>query len=384
MPPAEALTRGAAFMLVTTLALAVALHPLSGSLIYGPTSRFWILSPVACLLDTLAIWLRLGEHVVRLLNWPWFYDTTSGVSAAFGLRDAALAMVAARALNAPSGGPLDLSRRSAIVRGWARLGRAPRVDDGARGAGNVSSLATVAAPAARDALKRSRRRTAKRRQHAAQCGKVLDEAVREIDKGFPARLGIGLPIVAQYVKTMVILGAVLPKVINSVLFVHWVTMEMVFLLANPERGNSRSPSKEEDLVVRVGELLFLEMKSHSGWAIDDTMLGGPLQRLHVIVFGGLALLLMDCECWAIGVLWAFCSCVLTFRGLLDGCSIQELAMKALTLEMRAQYLEAIREMQNVGVQSGLVFFLSWIMFCASSFDSTGTERPDWPWLDWLG
>ena len=33
---------------------------------------------------------------------------------------------------------------------------------------------------------------------------------------------------------------------------------------------------------------------------------------------------------------------------------------------------------------GTVLFIAWIFWCVFCFNGAGTQRPDWPWLDWLG
>jgi hypothetical protein len=40
--------------------------------------------------------------------------------------------------------------------------------------------------------------------------------------------------------------------------------------------------------------------------------------------------------------------------------------------------------ENIGGDTGFIFLLVWIFWCILNFDGTGSERPSWPWLDWLG
>jgi hypothetical protein len=39
---------------------------------------------------------------------------------------------------------------------------------------------------------------------------------------------------------------------------------------------------------------------------------------------------------------------------------------------------------NVGGDMGVIFLVTWVLWCILYFDGAGTERPNWPWLDWLG
>jgi hypothetical protein len=99
----QELTRGSIFMLVTTLGLGSVYQPFSGSLIFGPCSRFWRLSPISAVLEIVALMLQLGAFVADKYGLPYLWDASSGVSSDFGIRDAASAIVIARALNAPPG-----------------------------------------------------------------------------------------------------------------------------------------------------------------------------------------------------------------------------------------------------------------------------------------
>jgi hypothetical protein len=110
--PTVEVSRGAAFNLVTIMALGLAYHPAYGSLIFGPTSRFWVLSPLSSILDAIAVVLRLGEcWAVHRLG-RYFYSSTTETSNSFGFRDQAYAILVARCLNATE------KRRAALARVW--------------------------------------------------------------------------------------------------------------------------------------------------------------------------------------------------------------------------------------------------------------------------
>ena len=59
------LTRPSLFILVATLALAGAYQPVSGSFVFGPSSRFWRISPISSFVELYMIVKRVLRAVFR-------------------------------------------------------------------------------------------------------------------------------------------------------------------------------------------------------------------------------------------------------------------------------------------------------------------------------
>ena len=317
---ANPVSAGAAFMLLTTLGVAIALHPFSGSLIFGPTSRFWIWSPLACAFETLTVWARLSEHIAKsYYSWPWPYDTTSAVSGAFTFHDAALAVAVARMLNEPSG-----RRREAF-----------------RNTHNIDEVALL-----------------------------MDAVVRSINEGFRFRLGVALPILAQYIKIMAMSGIYVPKVAGSLFIMHWLTMEMLFSLVGSVKVTELPVTEIQDLLKRTDELLLTSCPSttlpHGAEGSDEwpdyhfypdmlNLFGAILLPGLSIMFGG------NKPSWLVALMPQI---------------IQYIAI--------VLYFRYTPKDRNPGGGVGLLCFAAWVIHCTLNYNSTGTARPNWPWLDWLG
>ncbi|KAF8252087.1 hypothetical protein K440DRAFT_609919 [Wilcoxina mikolae CBS 423.85] len=330
-------------MLVTTIALAIAFHPASGSLIMGPTSRFWRFSPFSLIAEILAILFRLGEQINYTLGIDIDIGTCSGVSNEFSLSNAAYSMVIARACNGPIG-----ARR-----------------------GELQKLNTSEA--------------------RMEYFKVLAE---EINEGFKVRFAIGLPILAQFVKIVVMKGVVLPKVLGCLFFIHWVLVEVLIIMARPSRKDF-SEGDTEDIVTRVDELLHISNKppTHDEDLENTDIFEYQIYNLHSYSFLGSSLpLIFFFDSMAVGLLFLICH-----RWVLPVACIARNSQenKKKTQDIRRQFKTNNARLSmmlaslsyggpNVGLSTGLTFFVAWVLWCILSFDGAGTERPSWPWLDWLG
>lgn len=138
-------------MLFTSLTLALIFHPFSGSLIYGPTNRVWLMAPTSLVIEMLYIWIRLLEHLSGAYDLWWPYDRITGTSHDSTFHNVAYALVAARTLNSPRG-----EARAEIAK-----------------AGSTSEIVGIA-----------------------------EAAVKRINEGLISRIGIAFPILAQFVKIL--------------------------------------------------------------------------------------------------------------------------------------------------------------------------------------
>jgi hypothetical protein len=216
------LTRGAVFMLVTSLALAVVYHPASGSLIYGPTNLFWRFSLISTLFETCVILAYLTKSVISSIRWRYL-DNLVEV-----LRDFAYSVMVARALNASKD----------------RRDRGVSFDPD-----NISEQVQFGI-----------------------------EIASEMNMGFRWRIGIALPILAQFLKIMVLKGAYFPKVIGCIFFIHWITVELLLFVAGTSRS-AFSPRQQRRIVDNVRQLLNPVLEPDS-----CELLERPLLKIHVAFF----------------------------------------------------------------------------------------------------
>ena len=327
------LSRGAAFALITSIALALVYHPASGSLVFGPTNRFWIVSPIASVADALAVLVRLGGWAIRKHHLLCFYNEPSRVSKEFSFRNAAYSVLLARSLNASN----------------------------------------------------ARRDKYESRKENGSYVEELKSIGLEIDEGKRCRLGIALPILAQFVKILAMRYVYFVKVLGCVYFSHWLIIEVLIVLAKPRRRDNFTAPETSDIFTRLDELLFLsehrvnDAERNMQHQVDieapsvndkhNTMVDEVFQEIYA---------------WLAPVSYIPFVCLIPY------------CKPALFLRYTAMYPVWVIGMlyvcgrgtshasHNVGGDIGTVFFATWVVWCILCFDGEGTQRPSWPWLDWLG
>ena len=356
------LSRGAAFALVTSIALALVYHPASGSLIFGPTNRFWILSPVASVADSFAILVRLGGWPLQKCNLPFFHKETSKVSNELTFRNAAYSILIARALNA------SITRREGFE---------------------------------------------SRTEHDSYI-EELRLIGSEIDEGKRFRLGIALPILGQFVKILAMRNVYFLKILGYTYFVHWVIIELLISVAKPKRKYSFTASESTDILARIDELLFLPRNcindleggqnvegdtraGSEGCTHYNTMFDDLFWRLYCVLFllslgvnnvyfqfrseyiVGAQLVLFPFTIYATFFICPDLRHALTAA---DRESSETIPRNDSNTRVRSAPMPA--PLTHVGGDGGIMFFIAWTIWCGLCFDGKGTQRPDWPWLDWLG
>ena len=360
------LSRGAAFALVTSIALALVYHPASGSLIFGPTNRFWILSPVASVADSFAILVRLGEWAVRKCNLLCFYKGPSKVSNELTFRNAAYSILIARALNA------SVPRREGFE---------------------------------------------SHTEHDSYIEEVRSIG-SEIDEGKRVRLGIALPILGQFIKILVVQNVYFLKILGYIYFLHWSTIEVLIFVAKPKRKNTFTALEVTDILVRVDELLFFprnrirgleggqlveggaransERCTHRNTMFDDHFRAFYMVLFILWVIPGSSIYLMLHHENLVGVIVlinfsSFAAAFLSprFRHAMST-MYREGSEKKFEIRPRDGSDTDVESdpmplpLTHVGGEGGFDFFIAWTIWCVLCFDGKGTQRPDWPWLDWLG
>lgn len=69
------------------------------------------------------------------------------------------------------------------------------------------------------------------RTKTGQKHRFYQRTLEEINEGWRFRLGICLPVLAQFVKVMVVQGVTLPKALAIIYFAHWLVLEIQLTLA---------------------------------------------------------------------------------------------------------------------------------------------------------
>ena len=342
--PSHTLTRGSAFILLTSLVIPLVFHPFCGSLIYGPTSRFWLAAPTSAIGELLVIYTRLAEHIADSYGYRWFYDTTSTASSAFSFRHAVYSIVGARVMNSPDG---------------------------------------------------MRRRMLEAAQSTHEAAEIIDNAVKSIHEGLRFRLGVALPIIAQYSKLMAVSGSgtVFLKVLGSIFAVHWCTLEALTFVA--QRGDP------EDVLTRVRGLLLISNRLPARLALypeEDNfdIFDAELTGVHIICFIlGFCLVTVftmpaNPQLLIIPYFWLVCLALVfpvrCHRGTME---VSPTTTGSIITRYKVRLTHAYMispecEGPHIGGDIGAIFFVSWVFYCIFYFDGSDTQRPDWPWLDWLG
>jgi hypothetical protein len=363
------LSRGALFMLVTSLALALAYHPATGSLVFGPTTRFWRLSPISTTFEILLIVFRISRVIFNQTMNRWESRSSVGVQTevmtdgidggvgleetdgvglgetsgpVLSLRNEAYAMVIARALNGPVG-----DKRKQLYR--------------------------------------------QRNEDATEKMVFFRTVTEEINEGVRFRMGVTLPIMAQIVKISVVKGIVFPKVLGYALFLHGLVIEAMVALARIRRSGFLE-QEEKDIVFRVNELLGLDKASMngSGRATWD-MYEHRVCQAHMVGLLALLPVLLYLRFFALG---AFIAASVRWAIPIPSVAKNAKNQKLMTRIMEryktgnARMSVFMTSLQwggrGVGSSTGSVCFVAWVLWCVLCFDPKGTVRPDWPWLDWLG
>lgn len=453
------LTRPSLFILVTTLALANAYQPASGSFIFGPSSRFWRISPVSSLVELYIIVKRILGAIPRFATTS--FDLATHVDA--NLVDARLAFTgsAIQGSNEPSeervSDAIHLEDEEAFDLGtgpyqdpWESLQNRPEAYDLERVMAKASWLESTlervfvffymfwqfllvqsyclviaramnASTGTAKYLELKESRNDLRRRH--QC---YQDTLREMHENWRFRLGISLPILAQYVKIMVVDGITIPKVLASIYFSHWLLLEVLLSLAtfckqnykdltknvdaylsNPyyhttdvveESDSTESDSTESDadgivlnenpLIMEDGKRLLKEIQQ---WPYNE--------KENVLMYSHLLLFL----CWLkINAIERSSASVFVITTLLVFGILAVFSLKRyVQVEGKTDYILFFRTGKRkiyssrrkndpifggyaVGGDLGLGCLILWALWCILFYDSEGTSRPSWPWLDFLG
>jgi hypothetical protein len=357
----------AAIFLVTVLPLAIAYHPAHGSLIFGPTSPFWILSPISAILDSFAIILRLAKFPTIHILGRYLYDSKTATSKSFSFRDRAYAILAARYLNASK------ERRSTFARAHSQ----PRNYDREM--------------------------------------KVLIDVCKQVNAAILLHIFVMVPIVAQFLKIAFTKHIYMIKILGSIFFIHWLTLELLILLANSSRNlGSFKKDQIKDIVTSVNELLLLDdtkpkpdgsdsYSSDAYYSVFDEQLyalydiifaayiyGGAFAFIAVVLiteeldikslvgYGAIAIFYMVSANFMPG----FCEIPIKSKSkVTEGVSGKSTGYKTNATQSSSKTLHGG---PNVGGATGAIMFISWAIWCVMCYDGKGTERPDWQWVDWLG
>ena len=341
------LSRGACFALVFSLALSLVYHPASGSLVFGPTSRFWIFSPIASITDALTILMGLRKHAAQMRRLHWSCRSPSSVSNGFSPRNWAYATLVARSLNASRARRLEYEEPLR--------------------AGDIQAIT-----------------------------EVFETSYREIDEGWRFRIGIAIPILTQFVKIVVMRHVYLPKVLGSIYLIHWLTIEMLICLARPPQNATFTNSETKDIIKRVNQLHFRFMRNDP----DDINYHMVLETLvflfyMLILLPGATISLWICRIFVnftdkqfsfahmvvigsnlvIWIRWPMDSLIKCRSGWETNVIVSRRFWRLIGSEPRAS---------NVGGDGGMMFLAAWVVWCMLFYDEKGTQRPSWPWLDFLG
>jgi hypothetical protein len=215
-----------------------------------------------------------------------------------------------------------------------------------------------------------------------------------------------LPTVAQFLKIAALKHSVLVQVLGSIFFFHWLTLELLIQVAKPERIiDSLTAQQIEDIVTRVGELLFID-DHNTDQGVYNTMFEERLDCIYhtlISIYGFSAIIILWAFFWpkslsfssragymiiaCIGLTSLFILPIISVLPLKsDLKATRRILRKPAGVKTKAALL---RESQrfggpNVGGFTGTLMLIFWILWCILCFDGKGSDRPDWPWLDWLG
>lgn len=264
--------------------------------------------------------------------------------------------------------------------------------------------------------------------------------MRGIHEGWRYRLGISLPVIAQYIKILVVHGILFPKILASLYFVHWTILELFVTLAR-YRYTTFTPVEMASIVdadldlfgrmAQTDELieptledeefeakykedtkdfqsLFADSGSdedekkqfaHRGWPYD--LKENLIMYLHLfffIILGHTLRAQQDNVSLATGITGAAIIIVPTVYFL----SSDRYIVRAGANDTRRMFnflFKGVKRGQNVarrykadgtyggfhvGGDLGIMCLILWCFYCAAVYDSAGTSRPSWPWLDILG
>ena len=222
---------------------------------------------------------------------------------------------------------------------------------------------------------------------------IANAAVSGTSEGCRFRFGIAVPIHLQYVKIMAVRGAALPQVFGTVWIVYWATLKSLLLLARPPRHNHST----HDALDRVEELLFLRpslfLQRAEYEMLDGSMLYAPLCAFTYTVLA-ISLAVFEYRRAPIWIAFVGFSQLRIQLDVLISLNIGEHSAQPTWNTGRWWRVQASRisswvqhprwSPANVGGDVGFIFLVFWVVYCAKDFDGSGTERPNWPWLDWLG
>ena len=466
-PSSTQLTRPSLFILIATLALAGAYQPASESFVFGPSSRFWRISPISSFVELYMIVKRVLRAVFRAAKSAFIVATHVDAN----LTNARLAYTVGttREGDQPSQERLSDDIRLEDVEAFD-LGTGPYQDAWEYDQNNhvaydvemeiaesgwprnalervqifvfmfwnhllVVSYCLVIARAMNAStgsakyleLKESRNNLHRRHQ-------FYQATLHEMHENWRFRLGISLPTLAQYIKIMVVTGITIPKILASIYFCHWLVLETLLTLAifckqnykdltrnvdaylsNPyyhttdiveESESSETDADDDGLFIdgeahlnELGKAHRKEMKEDEAklrkeiqrWPYNEKEHGLVLFHLFFLCFG-----LPMITFWESSVtihvitmlLWFGFAVALRIKryvyveGNLKYVPGSRVGKRKLPLSRRKD--EPIYGGYVVGGDLGLGCLVLWALWCILCYDSDGTSRPSWPWLDFLG
>ena len=455
VPSSTQLTRPSLFILIATLALAGAYQPASGSFVFGPSSRFWRISPISSFVELYMI-VRRVLHALLILA-KGAFNVATHVDANFVDARLAYTVGATQEGNQPSEERLSddirLEDEEAFDLGtgpyqdaWEHVQNSAAAYDLEIAVAEsgwpknaferflifiyifsnhllVQSYCLVIARAMNAStglekyleLEESRHDLYRRHQ-------FYQATLREMHENWRFRLGISLPTLAQYIKIMVVTGITIPKVLASIYFCHWLVLEILLTLAtccklnykdltknvdsylsNPyyhttdvvEESESSEPEADSDRPMEDEDAIMKEIREDKArlfeeiqrWPYNEKENAMMYTHLLLFIFG--LIMIMS---WKSSVPVQVIAILLCL-----GSRTMFHLKRYVYVEGSTDTFSGKRKMRTwyrkddptfggyaVGGDLGLACLVLWALWCILLYDSDGTSRPSWPWLDFLG
>jgi hypothetical protein len=470
--PTIPLTRASVFWLITTLILAGVYQPACGSLVLGPTSRFWRCSPLSTGIELWVINRRFLEALPRLIRYAFsaaihpdatlvetrkFYSGETGkedeiegreldavvadvndpeVEDEVGLGDAPCQDVSDDGCHRPTA--YDPEAASLQLGFFARVLTRIRIFLFLFWGALTTLAYCIIISRAMNApngsqmyhdLFDTRTKTGRYR--------FYQRTLEEINEDWRFRLGICLPVLAQFVKVMVVQGVTLPKALAIIYFAHWLVLEIQLTLAtncvlNPialtqhvnahlsesyqiyemvesakvERSQPDVVDDQNEYVSTVqatdeiseadSDDTLAEIHAEvQRWPFDQREnvlmylhLGVAIVLLHLLTAMGL-----PDQGWIRGLLTA----ALLLIGLFPLYSTRYVSVRGRQQQpWSGKHVKSVNKPYSrrkndptfggyvVGGDLGVASLVLWTLWCIIFYNSEGTDRPSWPWLDFLG
>ena len=261
------------------------------------------------------------------------------------------------------------------------------------------------------------------RDHLHRRHQFYQATLREMHENWRFRLEISLPTLAQYINIMVVTGITIPKILASIYFCHWLVLETLLTLAtfckqgyndltrnvdaylsNPyyhttdiveeSESSEMDADATEDEDAHLKEIREDEARLHKEirrWPYNEKENGMMNCHLLFIIFG-LPMTTSRDSSVTVRVIAMLLCCggfiVLRSKRYVYVEGGLELVP---FLRVGKRKTGRSRRMNDptfggyaVGGDLGLGCLVLWAPWCILCYDSDGTSRPSWPWLDFLG